>query len=93
MHVIWRVTRLEEIRYFFSLKERSKQEYIPPAVFYTVHSGRGDLDQMFYYLEQAYEDRDSWLPWFLSKPKITAQDSLVCSDPRFKAMRKKIGLE
>ena len=80
---------------FNSLKERSKQEYVAPICFFSIHLGRGDLDQMFHCLEMAYEDHDSFLPWVFDPLNIVENDfkTRILSDPRFKALRKKVGLE
>ena len=79
---------------FKKLKDREKQgEYILPTNFFVIHDGRGDLDSMFYYLEKAYEDKDSWLLWILSMPVITDLDKKLCSHKRFKSLRERVGLE
>jgi len=78
---------------FNSLKERSKQEYVAPICFFSIHLGRRDLDQMFHCLERAYEEHDSFLPWIFNFMDINDFRTRIRSDPRFKALHKKMGLE
>jgi hypothetical protein len=49
----------------------------------------GDVDQSFKWLEEAYEDRDFWLSFV----KVDSFFDNVRSDPRFKSLLNKIGLE
>ena len=84
---------------FDSLKERSKQEYVAPICFVSIHLGRGDLDQMFHCLERAYEEHDSFLPWvfnfldIIDFLDIFEFRTRILSDLRARALRKKVGLE
>lgn len=73
-----------------SIKQRSKHEYVPATCFYIIHLVSGDLDQAFQWLEMAYEEHDSFVPWWMA----TKEERLRLPDePRFKAMLKKMGLE
>jgi tetratricopeptide (TPR) repeat protein len=69
--------------------ERSEQAYVPPCGFALLYFALGENDQGFEWLHQAYEAGDSWLRTLKIFPGF---DSLR-SDPRFKALLKKVGLE
>jgi len=75
---------------FDSLKQRSRDEYVPPAFFYLIHKVRGDLDQAFEWLERACNEHDIQLPWFSVYPIESLRNP---DEPRFKALMKKAGLE
>jgi tetratricopeptide (TPR) repeat protein len=68
---------------------RSEQAYVPPCGFALLYFALGENDQGFKWLHKAYEASDSWL-----RPlKIFPGFASVRSDPRFKALLKKVGLE
>jgi len=71
------------------LKEISKQRYVSPLDIASIYTRLGDQDQAFVWLEKAYEQRFSLLPWLKLDPSL---DSLR-SDTRFVTLLKKIGLE
>ena len=58
--------------------------------FYLIHKARGELDLAYEWLEQALNEHDSYLPWFLSNP---IKQLRIPDEPRFKALLKKAGLE
>jgi len=73
-----------------SLKERSRNEYIPPMCFYLFHLVRSDLDQAFPWLERAFQERDSFLLWGI----VSSEESYkLPPDPRFQVLITKIGLD
>lgn len=74
---------------FASLKARMKREYIPPTCFSYIYFIFGDLDQAYLWLEKAFEGHDSFVPWMRIIPKVRSR----ITDPRFKAVFKKMGLE
>ncbi|MFC1693246.1 tetratricopeptide repeat protein [Candidatus Latescibacterota bacterium] len=75
---------------FDSLKQRSRDEYVPPTCFYWIHRVRGDHDKAFEWLERACNEHDSFLPWF----RVTPIDiHRIPDEPRYKALLKKAGLE
>jgi tetratricopeptide (TPR) repeat protein len=67
----------------------AKQRYVSPSNFAVYYWHLGDIDQGFEWLEKAYEVRDQQIAWAKVHP---AFDPLR-SDPRFKAMLKKMNLE
>jgi len=71
------------------LFEMSKQKHVTPFGIALIYTGLDQKDQAFAWLEKAYEERDQWMPSFKVNPML---DSLR-SDPRFKVLLKKMGLE
>jgi len=71
------------------LDELSKQRYVSPYCKAMIYVGLGDMDQAFDYLEKAYLERESFMATINTLPFFDN----VRSDPRFKALLKKIGLE
>jgi len=69
--------------------KRSEQAYVPPCGLALLHFALGENDQGFEWLHKAYEASDSWLRVL----KIFPGFASVRSDPRFKALLKKVGLE
>ena len=79
----------EARRVLDDLLERSKHMYVSPYGLARSYFALGQNDQGFEWLDKAYEERDHWL-CFLKVHPVTES---VGSDPRFKAMLKKIGLD
>ena len=80
--------REEAEEYLKQLISYSKQHYVSPTIFAEVYGALGNLDEAFKWLEQAYDQKDSRLAgslYFWYDP--------IRSDPRFKEMLKKIGLD
>jgi tetratricopeptide (TPR) repeat protein len=70
------------------LKQLSGQQYIDAPSIALVFAGLGDKDQAFAWLEKAYEEHAFQLQWLNVEPRW---DNLR-SDPRFKALVRRIGL-
>ncbi len=81
--------RSEAQKVLDELEQLSKRRYVPPDNIALVYLGLGKKNLTFEYLEKAYEDRSVGLSWLKADPIF---DSLR-SDPRFKALLKRIGLE
>jgi serine/threonine-protein kinase len=81
--------RSEAQRIMGDLVERAKQAYISPVILAGLHFALGEIDQGFEALERAYNQRDSRL----FEMKVHPEFDGVRSDPRFKKLLKKIGLE
>ena len=79
----------EAHRILNELIEQSKHTYVSPYDLARIYFQLGDNDQGFAWLERAYEDRDD----LITGIKISPEFDNVRSDPRFKAMLKKVGLE
>jgi len=75
---------------FDSLKQRSRNDYVPPMLFYLIHRVRGDMDHAFEWLERACNEHDIILPWIIVIP---IESLRIPDEPRFKALLKKAGLE
>ena len=71
------------------LKTLSTTVYISPYYQALVYTGLGDRETAFTYLEKAFEERDEWLIWLGTEPKL---DDLR-SDPRFKELLTRVGLK
>ncbi len=70
------------------LREISKRGYVSPFLLAAVYVGLGEKEQAIKWLEKAYEERDSLLPWIKVSPTF---DSLR-SEPRFQDLVRRIGL-
>ena len=72
------------------LEKLSKKRYVSNYPKAMIYLGLGEKDQMFEYLNKAYEDRDPTLA--VSIKAVPYFDS-VRSDPKFKALLKKMNLK
>ena len=71
------------------LEERSKKGYVSSFWVAVVYLGLGEIDKTFEWLEKAYEERDSNLIYVTIPPVFDP----IRSDPRYKKLLKKMGLE
>ncbi|NQU08203.1 MAG: tetratricopeptide repeat protein [Candidatus Abyssubacteria bacterium] len=71
------------------LLERAKRESVPTFFLASVHFMLGETDRAFELLEKAYDERDPWM-WAL---KVAQSHEFMRSDPRGKAILKKMGLD
>jgi eukaryotic-like serine/threonine-protein kinase len=71
------------------LKERSKREYVSPALLAAAYGARGEDDIAFDLLNTAYAARDHKLSYLRTEPVFDP----LRSDPRFAVLLKKIGLD
>ena len=69
------------------LTELSKDTYVDPYFMAEIHTALGERDQAFTDLENAYNQRSSWMVWLKVEPKF---DSLR-SDPRFQELLGRVG--
>jgi DNA-binding winged helix-turn-helix (wHTH) protein/TolB-like protein len=81
--------RKEALREVEKLQGLSKRRYIPSYDLALIYAGLNDKDQAFAWLDKAYEDRSQVFPWLKVDPRL---DNLR-SDPRFKAVIKRMKLE
>jgi tetratricopeptide (TPR) repeat protein len=79
----------EALKILEELKQLSTGRYVPSLRIDHIYIGLGENDLALEWLERAYEERDATLLWLKVDP---VYDSLR-SDPRFKALLKKVGLE
>src|SRR5262249_3480762 len=60
----------------------SRERYVSPVQLAWIHLGLGDFDQVFAYLEQAYQRRTCDLIWLRVRPLF----DMIRSDPRFESL-------
>ena len=70
--------------------EQSRQTYVSPELIAEIYAALGEKDQVFTWLEKAFQERDVGLITYLNGRQ---RFDPVRSDPRFRALLKKIGLE
>jgi tetratricopeptide (TPR) repeat protein len=63
-------------------------KYVSPYVVALVHTGLGDKDSAFVWLNKAVVDRTHWLLWLNRDPRWIP----LRADPRFRALGRRIGL-
>ncbi len=69
--------------------ELSKKTYVAPWMIASMYTGLDQKDEAFKWLEKSYKQRDHWLIYLNISPVV---DKLR-SDPRFKALVKKMGFK
>ncbi|MFN2579309.1 MAG: protein kinase, partial [Pyrinomonadaceae bacterium] len=70
------------------LIEQSKRMYVDPFFLAEIYVALGDRERAFQALEDAYQQRSSWMVWLNVEPKFDP----VRNDPRFKEMQRRVGL-
>jgi len=70
------------------LESAAKTRYVPAIYFAAVHTGLGDHEQAFQWLEKAYAERDDRLVYLDAEPMADP----LRSDPRFASLMKRLGL-
>src|SRR2546427_742637 len=70
------------------LEARAREHYVSPVAFCIVHLGLRNTDQVFTWLERAYQDRRGWLTYLKVDPMLDA----VRDDPRFAEFVKRMKL-
>ena len=78
----------DALRILRELQETSRHGYVSPFDRAVIYAGLGDKDQAFYWLNRAYEERNSGLAFL----KTYAQLDSLRSDPRFSHLIKRVGL-
>jgi serine/threonine protein kinase/Tfp pilus assembly protein PilF len=71
------------------LQRLSKQKYADASDIAMLYVGLGEIDEAFQWLEKAFEER----AWGLSFLEIQPEFDRIRSDPRYKELLKKIGLD
>ncbi len=79
----------EALKIIEELKQLSAGRYVPLLRIDQIYIGLGENDLALEWLEKAYEERDAALIWL----KVDRVYDNLRSDPRFKALLKKVGLE
>jgi DNA-binding winged helix-turn-helix (wHTH) protein/TolB-like protein/Flp pilus assembly protein TadD len=70
------------------LEQLSKRTYVPPYFIAVIYAGLGERDQMFAWLEKAYQERHPFMTLIGVEPVFDR----VRSDPRFIDLVRRIGL-
>ena len=79
--------RADALKILEQMREASKHRFVSPVFFAGLYWSLGDKDQAFRFFDEAYQGRST----LLSQLREPGFDSMR-SDPRFKALEKKIGL-
>jgi len=78
---------------FQDLLDLSKERYIHPTTMTSIYMGLGKLDEIFEWFDKALNERDPILALIKYWQASPEHEKSYRSDPRFKALLKKIGLE
>ena len=71
------------------LTETAKQRYVGESDLAFANIGIGERDQAIYWLERAWEERDSHVPFLHVDPRLAS----LRADPRFVALMRRIGIQ
>jgi uncharacterized protein (TIGR02996 family) len=80
--------RSDALRVLEDLKRRRAAGYVPPAAFVNAYLGLGDVDQTFYWLDQAFKEKSNILQYIKTHPCFDP----IRNDPRFTALVRRVGL-
>jgi TolB-like protein/Tfp pilus assembly protein PilF len=64
----------------------AKKRYVPPYGFAVIHTGLGENDEAFEWLERAYQDRNAWMVFLQVVPWLDP----LRSDPRFQDLLRRM---
>jgi len=70
------------------LVERKKSGFVDPYPLAFAYIGLGDKEKALASLEEAFEERSSWVPWLKVEPKFSG----LHPEPRFQALLKRLKL-
>jgi tetratricopeptide (TPR) repeat protein len=79
--------RAEAQKILRQFQSRSETSYVSPYMIATVYAGLGEKDKAFEYLEKAYQERSSDLPYFL---RADLRVDSLRSDPRFQDLLRRM---
>jgi TolB-like protein/Flp pilus assembly protein TadD len=77
------------LRLIDELKHVRQKEYVPAGAFIDSHLAIGDYEQAFLWCEEAYKEQSAILQWIKVHPLFDP----VRSDPRFKDLLHRVGLD
>jgi hypothetical protein len=69
------------------LEDRSRESYVPSYYFAIVHTGLGERDRAFEWLERAYQERSTVLAYLRIDPRLAP----LRSDPRYEELVRRLG--
>jgi hypothetical protein len=78
----------EASRLLAEMTELSKRKDVSPWEFALVYTGMGDKDRGFEWLQKAYDQHSSDLPWIKADPRMDP----LRSDPRYHELLLHLGL-
>jgi tetratricopeptide (TPR) repeat protein len=81
--------REDALKILNKMLEQSKTRYVSPASIGLIYLKLGQIDTAFEWFEKAFDIRDFWIVHLKAAPEFES----ISSDPRFKALLKKVGLE
>jgi eukaryotic-like serine/threonine-protein kinase len=81
--------RAEAEKILRELEQQSKSSYVSPYMIAVIYAGLGDKDRAFQFLEKAYQERSSDIPYFI---KADLRIDSLRSDPRFQDLVRRVGL-
>ena len=70
------------------LHRLAEKRYVLPYGFALIHVGLGEHDEALEWLDKAYEDRNSWMPFLQGEPRLDP----LRSDPRFQDLLRRMNL-
>jgi TolB-like protein/Flp pilus assembly protein TadD len=79
--------RTEAQALFDDLEEQANERYISPYYFAIIHLGLGDHEQVFSWLERAFEERAGFLAYLKVEPMLDP----LRDDPRFSNLLRRVG--
>jgi TolB-like protein/tetratricopeptide (TPR) repeat protein len=80
--------RNDALRLLAELKRRQEKGYVPAAAFLNAYLGLDDREQIFVWLERAYQEQSNILQFLKVHPYFDP----VRDDPRFKDLLRRVGL-
>ncbi|HYP29873.1 MAG TPA: protein kinase [Blastocatellia bacterium] len=80
--------RDEALKVLGELKEIAKRQYVPPYMMAIIHTGLGDKEQAFEWLNKVYEERSYFVIWLNVDPIFDP----LRGDPRFQDLLRRVGL-
>jgi TolB-like protein/Tfp pilus assembly protein PilF len=90
---IWAYAKMGELeqagKHLAEMVELSHRQYISPTILGLTHFVVGQSDAGFDLLDQAWRERDPWLPWI----NLPGMADSVRMDPRYRTILKKINLD
>jgi eukaryotic-like serine/threonine-protein kinase len=89
-HALAAAGRRDEARAILAEMHRTSMQgrYVSAYHSAIVHAGLNEPDEAFNCLEKAYRERDPWMTWLATEPKLKA----LHSDPRFSDLLGRVGL-
>ena len=89
-HALAVAGRRDEAREILAEMHRTSKQgrYVSAYHSAIIHAGLNETDEAFSCLEKAYRDRDPWMTWLATEPKLKA----LRSDPRYGDLLERVGL-